>query len=721
MNKITKSFLLMIILILISVTTVQAMSITIQTDPNELKVNEEIKVEIILDEPIVTSDFKLKYDVESFQFISADTEYLHTKDYINYGYVSSIYANLEGKGTQKLSFKFKAIKEIENTIFEIIDMNCTTENATVYDDSNSESNYKSNTVKVINRKDSDNNNSDSNNSDSNNSDNNNSDNNNAGNNNSNNNSSDKDKSSTNNSNNNNSTLINKNGMNGNDATIANKILPKTGTNTIIIIAIVFLIILMIFLKKRVKFLKDILPIFIVGMMIAGNHSYAYEQTIKIFKFSNQIDSTDIYSIILNTVDIEKRVTAEELKKIINNIDEIKSKDNGTIGDNDLIGTGTIIALKDSTQAKIILYGDATGEGKINSNDIYVMIQHMLNKGKLTGIYAKAVNLSNKEDTDDEIIDKDDILKHIDFLLGILETDLVEKLPEGSQDLSQYIDVKFERQEDEKLQKGDKCKFYIVVGEQTSKAHCTVTKKLQDEETILLDNDITETNAYQVDVEKDVQYEIKVSIADTNNTIINSITAKINMISYIETEEGTKERNETNEKALESINRIEIEIEEEISKLEEEKENIQREVENSKNKIESERQEEENYIINKEREQRQNINTEYNNMIANIQKLQNNGSITEQEAYNMTVQAQERKETAEQQATSEKNTQIQSLNKRVQQQIQDLEGELESACRKIDEEKEELLKEEERMIKNIEDSVKQSIGELDNIILVQKLK
>ncbi|MCI8548406.1 MAG: hypothetical protein HFJ38_05905, partial [Bacilli bacterium] len=562
MKKVLKQLIVIIILIFILSTTVQAMSVKLQTNPTELKVNEEINVKVILDESVVTSDFKLKYDAESFEFIDTQTKYLHVKDYINYTYIASVYANLEGKGAKEFDFKFKATKQVENAIFEVIDMNCTTENSEVYDESNLEQSYKSDKVKVIvsttNTKDPD---------DSNNSDNpSNSDENNTG----------------------------KNSINGKDGTVANGILPYAGVNTIIIISIVIFIILAIFFKKKEKLLRKILPLFILGIVITSatniNNSYGYTQTIKIFKLDNQTDNIDIYSIMLNTVDTQKHVTVSELKEIVTNINEIKTKDNNPMEDTNLVATGSMMTLKDGSKSKIILYGDATGEGKINSNDIYVMIQHMLNKGKLTGIYAKAVNFSNKGDSNDENIDKNDISKHIDFLLGILETDLVEELPEGAKDLSQYIDVKFANKEDEKLQKGDKCGFYIVLGEQTPKAHCKVIKKVGETETVLLDTDITETKAYQVDVEENVEYEISASIL-SNNTTINSITAKINMIPYLKTEEGAKIKKDISIQLSNDIEHMEQQLNAERTGLEEER-HIQRqhtaeEIENAERNKKSE--------------------------------------------------------------------------------------------------------------------------------------
>lgn len=691
MKKILKQLIVIIILIFILSTTVQAMSVKLETNPTELKVNEEINVKVILDESVVTSDFKLKYDAESFEFIDTQTKYLHVKDYINYTYIASVYANLEGKGAKEFDFKFKATKQVENAIFEVIDMNCTTENSEVYDESNLEQSYKSDKVKVIvsttNTKDPD---------DPNNSDNpSNSDENNTG----------------------------KNSINGKDGTVANGILPYAGVNTIIIISIVIFIILAIFFKKKEKLLRKILPLFILGIVITSatniNNSYGYTQTIKIFKLDNQTDNIDIYSIMLNTVDTQKHVTVSELKEIVTNINEIETKDNNPMEDTNLVATGSMMTLKDGSKSKIILYGDATGEGKINSNDIYVMIQHMLNKGKLTGIYAKAVNFSNKGDSNDENIDKNDISKHIDFLLGILETDLVEELPEGAKDLSQYIDVKFANKEDEKLQKGDKCGFYIVLGEQTPKAHCKVIKKVGETETVLLDTDITETKAYQVDVEENVEYEISASIL-SNNTTINSITAKINMIPYLKTEEGAKIKKDISIQLSNDIEHMEQQLNAERTGLEEER-HIQRqhtaeEIENAERNKKSE----EDKIKNQITDQLIAIEDDYDKEIANMNNMLSNGSINQQQANLIRNEALSIKKQSEQRVNIQLNEQLEQLNHNHEELIQGLNRDLEEYLNRLDNKEQEMVEAINEDKEKLIEKANRKIEEMEKYIIVQKL-
>ena len=59
--------------------------------------------------------------------------------------------------------------------------------------------------------------------------------------------------------------------------------------------------------------------FIAGIIVTSmyniNNSYAYTQTIKIFKF-NINETENVYSILLNSIDTEKKVSVSELKDIL---------------------------------------------------------------------------------------------------------------------------------------------------------------------------------------------------------------------------------------------------------------------------------------------------------------------------------------------------------------------------------------------------------------------
>ena len=61
--------------------------------------------------------------------------------------------------------------------------------------------------------------------------------------------------------------------------------------------------------------------------------------------------------------------------------------------------------------KIILYGDVTGEGKINSVDLLVLQRHILELEKFDGIFLKAGNI-NKNGKNPSSVDLLLIQRHI---------------------------------------------------------------------------------------------------------------------------------------------------------------------------------------------------------------------------------------------------------------------------------------------------------------------
>ena len=62
-----------------------------------------------------------------------------------------------------------------------------------------------------------------------------------------------------------------------------------------------------------------------------------------------------------------------------------------------MGTGSKIIVKGNNnilrEYKIILYGDANGDGKINSIDLLIIQRHILEIEKIEDIYRKASNIN----------------------------------------------------------------------------------------------------------------------------------------------------------------------------------------------------------------------------------------------------------------------------------------------------------------------------------------
>ena len=63
---------------------------------------------------------------------------------------------------------------------------------------------------------------------------------------------------------------------------------------------------------------------------------------------------------------------------------------------DIVGTGTKVQIKENgnllREYKIIVYGDANGDGKINSVDLLVLQRHILEIERMEEIYQKACNI-----------------------------------------------------------------------------------------------------------------------------------------------------------------------------------------------------------------------------------------------------------------------------------------------------------------------------------------
>ncbi len=96
--------------------------------------------------------------------------------------------------------------------------------------------------------------------------------------------------------------------------------------------------------------------------------------------------------------IEENSTVRDIKdKIVTKLKiEIVNKNNEIMQDAEVVGTGNKIQIKENgnllREYKIILYGDANGDGKINSVDLLVLQRHILEIDRLEEIYQKACNI-----------------------------------------------------------------------------------------------------------------------------------------------------------------------------------------------------------------------------------------------------------------------------------------------------------------------------------------
>ncbi len=111
-----------------------------------------------------------------------------------------------------------------------------------------------------------------------------------------------------------------------------------------------------------------------------------------FDSSLQINGFEISGIDYN----ENKVSYIK-GKITTDLDiEIVNNKNETLKENDLVGTGSKVRIKENgnvlREYLILIYGDVNGDGKINSIDLLVLQRHILEIEKFDGIYLKAANV-----------------------------------------------------------------------------------------------------------------------------------------------------------------------------------------------------------------------------------------------------------------------------------------------------------------------------------------
>ncbi len=75
------------------------------------------------------------------------------------------------------------------------------------------------------------------------------------------------------------------------------------------------------------------------------------------------------------------------------VESIQSKDtNLTYSTSGVLGTGSTIKYKDGTTFTVVIYGDLTGDGQMNSADLVRLQRHLLGKDVLNGAYFEAANV-----------------------------------------------------------------------------------------------------------------------------------------------------------------------------------------------------------------------------------------------------------------------------------------------------------------------------------------
>lgn len=108
-------------------------------------------------------------------------------------------------------------------------------------------------------------------------------------------------------------------------------------------------------------------------------------------------SLTVNSLEVSGIDYEENTVLDIKNKITTDLEiEIVNYKNELLTDTDIVGTGSKIRIKENGQIlriyKIIIYGDANGDGKINSTDLLVIQRHILEIENLKGIFKKASNI-----------------------------------------------------------------------------------------------------------------------------------------------------------------------------------------------------------------------------------------------------------------------------------------------------------------------------------------
>ncbi len=117
-------------------------------------------------------------------------------------------------------------------------------------------------------------------------------------------------------------------------------------------------------------------------------------------------SNFVTNISLNT-------NVSSLKKIVGNDVTFKNSSGGLLGDSELLTTGSTLTFKNGEVLTVVIYGDLTGDGKINSADLLKMRQALLKKVTLQGAYQEAAHVNTISGS----INSSDLLRLRQHLLG----------------------------------------------------------------------------------------------------------------------------------------------------------------------------------------------------------------------------------------------------------------------------------------------------------------
>ena len=139
----------------------------------------------------------------------------------------------------------------------------------------------------------------------------------------------------------------------------------------------------------------------VTVIGTSNENQNIKDECKVFVV-RKMDDSEIHfdeSLLVNSLEISgidyNKNTVQDIKQLITSDLEIEfvNYENKLLDDNELIGTGCKVRVKEDGKIlrvyKFILYGDANGDGKINSVDLLVIQRHILEIEPLKDVFIKA--------------------------------------------------------------------------------------------------------------------------------------------------------------------------------------------------------------------------------------------------------------------------------------------------------------------------------------------
>lgn len=103
---------------------------------------------------------------------------------------------------------------------------------------------------------------------------------------------------------------------------------------------------------------------------------------------------------------ETGTTVNQIKKAFADFEITKiAKADGSITESGQVGTGATITLSNNESVTVIISGELTGEGNINSRDVKAILNHLSEKELLEGAFLTAadINLDGKIDTKDALM------------------------------------------------------------------------------------------------------------------------------------------------------------------------------------------------------------------------------------------------------------------------------------------------------------------------------